>query len=145
MRYRNGMKFVLQSDSQINVVRACSAEAVDVRGHELRSSAIVTAERIVPDWSARSVDTLTPADVRAVLALEPEVIILGTGAEQIFPPPAVADTALSAGVGFEAMATRAACRTYNVLVQEGRRVALALVMPKEPDGKLRDGTGGSAP
>src|SRR5262245_4108080 len=108
MRYRNGMQFVLQSDSQINLVRGCTAEAVDVRGRERRSSAIVTAERIVPDWSARSVETLTPTDVRAVLALEPEVIILGTGAEQVFPAPAVIDAALSAGVGFEVMATRAA-------------------------------------
>ena len=65
----------------------------------------------------------------AHLALGPEILVLGTGARHVFPPPATHTHVLSRGVGFEVMDTAAACRTYNVLVQERRRVVAALILP----------------
>jgi uncharacterized protein len=69
---------------------------------------------------------LALADFEPILALQPEVILLGTGARQQFPPAALLQAVLSRGVGLEVMATDAACRTFNVLASEYRRVAAAL-------------------
>lgn len=132
MRYRTTVKFTLQNEPGKNLVRACTADQVIVREHEIRRSAILTADHIVFDWPPLTAEALTPADVEAVLALEPEVILLGTGARQRFPHPAIARAVQSAGVGFEVMDTPAACRTYNVLVQEGRRVAAAILIEAAP-------------
>ncbi|MCP4126357.1 MAG: hypothetical protein GY753_04760, partial [Gammaproteobacteria bacterium] len=59
---------------------------------------------------------------------EPQLVILGTGEEQQFPQPALYALLLNQGVGVEVMTTPAACRTYNILVSEGRRVAAALLL-----------------
>lgn len=132
MRYRTTVKFSLQNEPGKNLVRACTAGQVLVREHDIRRSAILTADHIVFDWPPLAAEALTPADIEAVLALEPEVILLGTGSRQRFPDPAIARAVQSAGVGFEVMDTPAACRTYNVLVQEGRRVAAAILIEATP-------------
>ena len=69
------------------------------------------------------------ADLDRMLALKPELIVLGSGATQAFPPPATLAACLQRGVGLEAMTNSAAARTYNVLAGEGRRVVAALVFP----------------
>jgi uncharacterized protein len=74
------------------------------------------------------IEDLEVEHLQAVLALEPQIILLGTGERQVFPAPAIAAAVQAAGIGLEVMDTRAACRTYNVLVQEGRRVAAALIV-----------------
>jgi len=137
------MKFTLQEASPGNVIVSCSANRVVVRergpgsepGSEsvnervLERSAILTPELVVTEWPPRDCVSLTVEHIRAVLALRPELILLGTGECQQFPDARVAHAVLAAGVGFDAMDTRAACRTYNVLTQEGRRVAAALLIP----------------
>jgi uncharacterized protein len=133
MAYRNGMKFTLQTDPQVNLVRSCTSEELRVRDQLINRSAIVMADTLIVDWPPRSVAELTPAHLRAVLDLEPEVILLGTGARQEFPDASFTRAARDAGVGLEVMDTRAACRTFNVLVQEGRRVAAAILIPP-PEG-----------
>jgi len=122
------MQFSQQSDSNANLVRACAEGEVHVREHVIRSSVILSASEIVFDWPPVSVEELAVEHLQAVLALEPQVILLGTGERQVFPAPAIAAAVQAAGIGFEVMDTRAACRTYNVLVQEGRRVAAALIV-----------------
>jgi uncharacterized protein len=134
MRYRSGMKFTLQDESQGNVIVSGSASRVVVRergtGHEhvLERSAILTPDIVVAEWPPRDCAALTVEHINAVLALRPELILLGTGDRQQFPDARVAHAVLAAGVGFDAMDTRAACRTYNVLTHEGRRVAAALLI-----------------
>jgi uncharacterized protein len=138
MRYRSDMKFTLQDESEGNVVVSCSADRVVVRSRHasgdapreqvLERSAILTPQVIVTDWAPRDCAALRVEDIRAVLDLKPELILLGTGERQQFPDARVAHAVLAAGVGFDAMDTRAACRTYNVLTQEGRRVAAALLI-----------------
>ena len=122
------MKFTLQDDSTINLVQACSDSEVRVGDRAIRASCILTARRIEADWPPREVASLTAEHLDAVLALDPEVILLGTGARQRFPDARVLRPALERGVAVEVMDTRAACRTYNLLVQEGRRVAAALIL-----------------
>jgi uncharacterized protein len=134
MPYRNGMKFTLQEPSSGNLVRACTADGIVVREHVIRSSVILTAAEIVFDWPPARIEELTPQHLQAVLQLKPDVILLGTGARQVFPDAIVLAESLRAGVGLEVMDTRAACRTYNVLVQEGRSVAAALIVERRDNG-----------
>jgi uncharacterized protein len=122
------MKFAMQNEEGVNLVRAVAPGQLRVREHDIRSSVILTADRIVFDWPPRAVSALSRSDLDAALVLAPEVILLGTGEQQEFPDPEIARAIQAAGVGFEVMDTRAACRTYNLLVQEGRRVAAAILM-----------------
>ena len=126
------MQFNLQSDTEANLVRACAAGEVRVREHVIRSSVILSASEIVFDWPPGSVEDLQLDHLQAAFALEPQIILLGTGERLVFPAPAIGAAVQATGVGFEVMDTRAACRTYNVLVQEGRRVAAALIVGAGP-------------
>ena len=134
MLYRNGMKFTLQAPSSSNLVQACTEEEIIVRDHVIRGSVILTAAEIVFDWPPTSIEDLIPHHLQAVLQLKPDVILLGTGKRQVFPDAEVLAAVRTAGVGLEVMDTRAACRTYNVLVQEGRSVAAALIVECTADG-----------
>lgn len=89
---------------------------------------IVSISAIEPGPQVAAADELAARHAAAVLALEPEVVLLGTGPKQLFPASEFGATFLRAGVGFEVMDTGAACRTFNVLVSEQRRV-VALLIP----------------
>lgn len=122
------MKFTQESDATLNLVKACSESEVRVGERVLRSSCILMPDRVEPDWPPHQLAALAPEHLDAVLALGPELILLGTGARQRFPDARVLRKALERGVAVEVMDTRAACRTYNLLAQEGRRVAAALIV-----------------
>jgi uncharacterized protein len=128
--YRTHMKFAftVERGTDVNLIRACSAHEIRVQDHVIRSSVILSAEKIVFDWPPQSAHVLAAEHLQAALALDPEVILLGTGEKQVFLEPNVLAPAYHAGVGIEIMTTPAACRTYNILVQEGRRVAAALIV-----------------
>jgi len=89
---------------------------------------VLTPETVTRGFAAAGFDALTERDFEALLASSPEIVLLGTGAMQRFPPPRITAPLLRARVGFEVMDTRAACRTYNILVGEGRNVAAALIV-----------------
>lgn len=99
----------------------------------IQTSAIITPERIVEAWTPQTPSELVPEHMQQVLEFQPEIIILGTGRNLRFPAPEVIQLCHETGVGFEAMDTGAACRTYNILAAEGRNVAAALLMI-EPAG-----------
>ncbi|MGH8495026.1 MAG: Mth938-like domain-containing protein [Gammaproteobacteria bacterium] len=122
------MQFTRENDRSVNLVRACAPGRVQVNEQEFSRSMILTRERIIPDWSPTVVDELCAADLDDVLALDPEIILVGTGERLRFPDQKLLARALERGVGIECMDTGAACRTYNILVQEGRRVAAALLI-----------------
>ena len=119
------MKLDLERSSG-NIIRGFSGREVTVGNESFREPVIVTAERVIPDWSPPPVGELTLGDFARLLELEPEVILLGTGVEQRFPSIAVTTAILERGIGLEVMTTAAACRTYNVLASEYRRVVAAL-------------------
>ena len=93
-----------------------------------RGTVIVSASIVLPLPDVRDVNDLAEFDPARILALDPELVLLGTGQRQIFPAAAFRARFLSAGIGFEVMDTGAACRTFNVLVAEQRRVAALLMV-----------------
>lgn len=110
------------------IVRGYSPGELRIGETTLHSSCLLAADRIVADWGPRTVNDLTPQHIEAIGALTPEVVVLGTGSRQRFPDRALIATLLARGIGVEVMDTGAACRTYNVLVSEDRRVIAALLL-----------------
>jgi uncharacterized protein len=96
--------------------------------HRLHASCIVTADTLISEWAPASFTELTVAHLEQILALKPEVVLLGTGPTQRFPPAAIRAELTARGVGLEVMDLGAACRTFNILVQEERQVAAALFL-----------------
>ncbi len=121
------MKLTPASRSQ-NFVRAYEAHEVRLTDRTINTNCLIATEQIVTDWSARSVENLSNADLQAIFALKPELVILGTGTRQQFPSAAIRAAFLAREIGFEAMDTGAACRTFNVLLSEDRRAVLALLL-----------------
>lgn len=109
-------------------LRGADGASALVNDRELGKSFIVAPDTLVEDWPVRDAATLTPEDLAPVLALDPEVIVLGTGGTQAFPPPQTLAACLSRGIGLEAMTNAAAARTFNVLASEGRRVVAGFVL-----------------
>ncbi len=122
------MKFTLESTSRVNLIRGYSPQEIRIGEQRLHASCIVAADALIADWAPSSFEELTPEHLDAVLALEPEVVLLGTGPTQRFPPAAIRSRLALRGVGLEVMDLGAACRTFNILVQEERRVAAALFL-----------------
>ena len=120
------MKLTPASRNQ-HYIRAYEAQAVRLADRTIDSNCLIAADRLVTDWSARSVTELNSADLQAIFALKPELVILGTGVRQQFPAPAIRAAFLAREIGFEAMDNGAACRTFNVLLSEDRHAVLALL------------------
>jgi uncharacterized protein len=91
-------------------------------------SVIVTAETLIEAWRPQRIGELAAADLEPLLALRPEILLIGSGTKQGFPDRATLQALYAARIGFEIMDTGAACRTFNVLVAEGRNVAGALIV-----------------
>ena len=129
LRYRiSEMKLTDEKTAGAFLVRSYSPGALRVGEEVLHESCVLRADRLIRDWRPRSIEELTVADLEVALALEPELIVLGVGERQRFPNIEVMSAVLARGVGCEAMTTDAACRTYNVLVSEDRRVVAALIV-----------------
>jgi uncharacterized protein len=94
----------------------------------LTRSFIITPNQLQEDWPPQSLVELTKEHLQAVIDLNPELVILGTGRTLEFPKPALTESLFAKGIGVEIMDTAAACRTYNVLMHEGREVAAALIV-----------------
>ncbi|MBS7459004.1 Mth938-like domain-containing protein [Coralloluteibacterium stylophorae] len=111
------------------VLRGTGPASVLVNERELTASFALSADRLLEDWRPREVADLQPGDIAPLLALDPEVVVLGTGPALRFPAPAVMAACLTRGIGIEAMDNAAAARTFNVLVGEGRRAVAAFLLP----------------
>ena len=122
------MKFTLDRPGTLHVVRGYAPGRLLIGEREFARSVIVSATALVDDWRPQHIGELTAADLEPALALRPQVLLLGSGARQVFPSPELLAQLYAARVGFEVMDTGAACRTYNVLVGEGRDVAAALII-----------------
>lgn len=94
----------------------------------LTDSFIISRENLTCDWTPQTYEELRPEHLTTLLAYEPELILLGTGAQLRFPHVETMARVQQAGVGLEVMDTPAACRTFNILVAEGRNVVAALMM-----------------
>jgi uncharacterized protein len=112
----------------LNLFTAYGDGWVDVNGARLTAGALVAGRDLVTGWGPASIDLLDASHVEAIAALDPEIVLLGTGRTFRFPHPALLAPLHAARVGVEVMDTRAACRTYNILLSEGRRVVAALIV-----------------
>ena len=121
------MKFHLQSPSA-NLVTGSGPGWIRVGVQEYRENVVLTTGSVAPGFAPGGFDALAPADFTALLDTSPEIVLLGTGKTQRFPRPALTAALHGAHVGLEVMDTRAACRTYNILVAEGRSVTAALIV-----------------
>ncbi len=101
---------------------------VRVNDQQLDKNFLLTPNYLKVEWSATSLKTLTLEQLEELLVLEAEVIIIGSGSKQELPPAVIYKHLVKHGVGFEIMRTDAACRTYNVLLSEARRVAAAFFL-----------------
>jgi uncharacterized protein len=101
--------------------------AVNAIRHE--SPLVITPDQAPERWAVPQFDALDAAAMAALLEKRPEIIVLGTGTTQRFAAPAVLRPLIEAGIGLETMNTPAACRTYNILMGEGRRVLAAMFLP----------------
>jgi len=110
-------------------LRHADATSVTVVDRRLQGSFAVSATQIVEELPVRSVDELDQHAIAKILALHPQVVLLGTGTRAIFPAPAVLAEFLRRGVGLETMDNAAAARTFNVLVSESRQVVGVFLLP----------------
>jgi len=111
-----------------NFIRAYAAGRITINEETIAASVVVAADRIIRDWLPRTFGELEPRHLARLEELRPEVIVLGTGARLRFPGAEFTAGLLSQGIGVEIMDTHAACRTYNILLSEDRRVVAALLM-----------------
>lgn len=122
------MRFTQDSGSSTNIIRAYGGGELRINADVYRSAVIVSASTVQAAPDIRGMQDLVRLEPSRILALEPELVLLGTGQRQVFPEASFRAQFLSAGIGFEAMDTGAACRTFNVLVGEQRRVVALLML-----------------
>jgi uncharacterized protein len=113
------------------LVRAYTPGELRVGDAVIRSSCLLRADRLITQWRPQTLSEITVEDLQPILALEPEIVVLGSGSKQRFPATHLLSELLARGIGCEVMDTGAACRTYNVLAGEHRRVVAALLLRDE--------------
>jgi uncharacterized protein len=122
------MKFHLTRSGGRNLFTGYGAGYVSINEQRYEHPIVVTPENAVMTWEPASFDGLTAEHFEALLDLKPEIVILGTGESLRFPHPRLTRPLAEARVGFEAMDTKAACRTFNILMAEGRQVVAAMLV-----------------
>jgi uncharacterized protein len=120
------VKLHASGPSGVNTITGYGEGYVMVNGERRDSSVVILPDRIEP-WSVTGFDQLSAEDFAFLKDLKAEIVLLGTGARQRFPHPRLAAALAQAGIGLEVMDLQAACRTYNILVAEQRKVAAALL------------------
>ncbi|MDN5865567.1 MAG: Mth938-like domain-containing protein [Gammaproteobacteria bacterium] len=119
----------LTESAQPNV-RSYESGELNVLGARYSGGVILTPDRVIDNWPPRSAAALEPEDLRPLLELDPppKTVLIGTGETQVFPPQSCLAPLIEARIGFEVMDTRAACRTWNIMLSENRKVAAALIL-----------------
>jgi uncharacterized protein len=110
-------------------IRSVSAEGIQIKDQWYAGPLIVSARELVATWDPGTLQELGERQLDPVFGLEPEIVLVGTGAVQELPRPELLMCFYRRNIGVEFMTTRAACRTFNVLVSERRNVVAALLPP----------------
>jgi len=122
------MRFDLDTSSATYNIKGYEDGAVTVNEKTYQHSLIISPEKLITSWPISSISEFSEEDCKKLLTLNPELVLLGTGHELCFPAIKLIVPFQQHGIGFEAMTTQAACRTYNVLVAEGRKVVAGLIL-----------------
>ena len=120
------MKLHAAGPATYNTITAYGEDYVQVNSQRYQASLIVMAEKVL-DWQVESFEGLSGKSFSWLKNEKPEIVLLGTGPKQRFPHPSLTAELTQAGIGVEVMDLKAACRTYNILVAEERKVAAALL------------------
>jgi uncharacterized protein len=119
-----------RDDAAAHLIRAWEPGRVRVADRWLAGNVIVGSERVIEGWTTIEPHRLTIAELEPALALAPTILVLGTGTDGLLPDVELMAAVAARSVGLEIMNTPAACRTFNVLLQEQRRVVAALFNPE---------------
>ena len=122
------MKFAQDSQDEGYVITAYSENTVSINGKAFSQSLIITRTKLNENWDVSVVDLLQADHIDQLLTFNPELIIIGTGEKLIFPAVEVYSGIIEHGIGVDFMDTRAACRTYNILMSEGRHIVAGLIL-----------------
>ena len=122
------VKFHLQTSSGQNLFTGHGAGYVNVNGARITKSVLVTGDRLIENWPATDFESLSADHFAALLDLKPDLVLLGTGATLRFPRPELTQSLYAARIGLEVMDNAAVCRTYNILLAEGRNVIAAVLL-----------------
>jgi uncharacterized protein len=122
------MRIQLETGGQSNLIRTYTVGQIIVNQDSYTRSLVVLPGQVIADWPPQAFEELALAHLAALVTLSPELVILGTGRRQRFPHAELLAPLIEARLGWEVMDTGAACRTYNILMSEGRNVAAALLM-----------------
>lgn len=126
------MELNLERPDDFLFVRRADAHSVTVADRAFTQSLILTRSKVIGDWAVTDVAGMARGHVEPILALEPDVVLLGTGARQRFPSQEVLAAFLERGVGVEVMDNSAAARTWDILAGEGRNVVAAFILCDRP-------------
>jgi uncharacterized protein len=125
------LKLHADTPTALNTVTAYGPGFIEINKVRHSSAVVLTPARVDP-WPIAAFEALAEADFERLRALDPEMVLLGTGARQRFPHPRLSRALAEARIGLEVMNTSAACRTYNILMAEGRKVVAALMPESSP-------------
>jgi uncharacterized protein len=122
------MKLHTNTAAGLNTITAYGEGYVSVNGRRLEQSFLLTSTDLIENWDISVVTSLTTEALDKIGTFNCDIVVLGTGKAQVFPPREVLRSLQERRIGVEIMDSFAACRTYNILVMEGRSVALAVIM-----------------
>ncbi len=122
------MKFAQDSQEDGYVITAYDDNSVSINGKKFSQSLVVASTRLNETWDIDDIERLTSSHIELVLSFQPELIIIGTGNSLVFPAVEIYSGIIEHGIGVDFMDTGAACRTYNILMSEGRDVVAGLIL-----------------
>ena len=122
------MELNLERPRDYLFVRRADAHTIVIVDRPFSASVILTRDKVLGDWGFTALAAMTPDHVEPIVALKPDVVLLGTGERQKFPSQAVLAAFLQRGVGVEVMDNAAAARTWDILAGEGRNVIAAFIL-----------------
>jgi uncharacterized protein len=122
------MELTLDSNNTELTITSVKPGEVSINGERYESSLIITPEKVITDWKVASFDAITPAHIDRLIAFKPGIVILGSGEKHALLPAKLMHAFLAKGIGVECMTTAAACRTFNVLMSEGRNAVAGLII-----------------
>lgn len=122
------MKFTEDYATGVNVVRSYDSSGITINTKSYSQSLVVSSNSLIENWPLQQISDLNTETLDLILELKPEVIVIGTGSKLEFPSPQTYSNIINQGIGIEFMDSGAACRTYNILISENRRVVAGIIL-----------------
>ena len=123
------MKFAEEDPTEGYFITAYDETSIQINGKNFDSSLIIAPDALDFNWAPTSINDLQSAHFSKIIELKPELVLLGSGQKLTFPAVELYAELIQLGIGVDVMDTGAACRTYNILMSEGRRVIAGLIFP----------------